>query len=396
MNVAPPPEHGPRLPAYGHGTLAELLPSVLAVVTGAPGDVLDLRDALGASRQICVLLADGLGWELLERNRDVAPTLAGLRAARGSRALDTCFPSTTVTSLTSLGTGTAPGRHGLVGYTAWMREIGAVVNLIQFNRYGEAKPNTLVRYLVPESVQPNRTVFERAHAAGVATTTVSDRRFANSGLTRAALRGSRYVGWEDPEEIPGLVAGVLAEAGPNLVYAYDPRLDHAAHGVGTDGDAALAALTAVDAVVARLLHVLPRDTALLVTGDHGMVDVVGGRVDIDDVDDLKAGVRALGGEPRMRHVYAEAGAAGDVLEAWEAYLGDVAWVRSRADAVAGGWFGPHTGPEARGRVGDVVVAYRGDGGVFCRRVDPRQARLVGHHGSFTDAEMVIPLLVARG
>lgn len=395
MTLTPPPEQGPRLPAYGHGTLAELLPSVLAVLTGSSGDALGLQGVLSETRSICVLLADGLGRDLLGQHRDVAPALAGLRTAPGSRNLDTCFPSTTVTSLASLGTGTPAGRHGLVGYTAWMREVGAVVNLIQFNRYGEAKPNTLVRRLVPESVQPNRTVFQQAHAAGVPATTVSDRRFANSGLTRAALRGPRYVGWDTPDEIPALVAAVLAEAGPSLVYAYDPRLDHAAHGVGVGGDAALAALAAVDTVVAQLHDALPSDAALLVTGDHGMVDVVDGRIDIDDEDDLGAGVRALGGEPRMRHVYAEPGASGDVLDAWRERLGDVAWVRSGKDAVADGWFGPHTGPEARGRVGDVVAAYHGDGGVFCRRIDPRQAELIGHHGSLTEAEAIVPLLVAR-
>lgn len=389
------PAPDPRLPAYGSETLAELLPSVLALVDEDQRDPLGLRASVGPAPRVCVLLADGLGCEIVEHHRDVAPTLASMRSERGSRRISSCFPSTTATSLVSLGTGTAPGRHGFIGYTAWMREIGAVVNLIRFNRYGEAKANTLVRELVPEQVQPVPTVFERAHAAGITTTSVSDRRFASSGLTRAALRGPHYVGWETPDEIPSLAAKALAATDRTVVFAYDPRFDHAAHGGGIDSAAAVAALAQVNGVAARLLDSLPHGSVLVVTGDHGMVDVTAGRVDIDDDDDLSAGVRALGGEPRVRHVYAREGAAGDVLAAWTARLGNVAWIRTGAEAVAAGWFGPHVGPEARGRIGDVIAAYHSEGGVFCRRIDPRQTALVGHHGSFTDAEMAVPLLLAR-
>lgn len=394
MVPSPASPTGPRLPAYGHGTLAELLPSALALVDDDQPDPLSLRESIDPVSKVCVLLADGLGWDIVERHRDVMPTLASMRSERGSRRIDTCFPSTTATSITSLGTGTAPGRHGFVGYTAWMREVGAVVNLILFNRYGDAKPNTLVRQLVPEHVQANRTVFERANDAGITTTTVSDRRFAHSGLTRAALRGPRYSGWESPTEIPRLVADALADADRTLVYAYDPRFDHAAHGSGIDSPEAVATLAGVDEVVARLADGMPKGSVLIVTGDHGMVDVSAGRIDIDDEAALSPGVRALGGEPRARHVYTRNGAAPDVLAAWEERLRDAAWVRSGADAISAGWFGPHVGPEARGRVGDVVAAYHADGGVFSRRIDPRQAALVGHHGSFTEAEAVVPLLVA--
>lgn len=388
---------GPRLPAYGRGTLAEVLPSALALVDphDSTADPLALRESLGTCERVCVLLADGLGSDVVEHHRDVAPTLAAMRAETGSRQIDTCCPSTTATSITSFGTGTAPGRHGVVGYTAWMREVGAVVNLIRFNRYGESKSNTLVRRLVPEQLQANRTVFERAVAAGVATTTVSDRRFSDSGLTRAALRGGNYAGWDSPDEIPELVAAALGEGDRALVYAYDPRFDHAAHGSGIDGEDAVTALAAVDAVAARLRDELPAGSVLLVTGDHGMIDVAEGRIDVDDDAALAGGVRALGGEPRFRHVYARDGAAGDVLDAWSERLGEVAWVLRGADAIAAGWFGPHAGPEARNRIGDVVAAYHGEGGVFCRRVDPRQAELIGHHGSLTAAEAVVPLLAAR-
>ncbi|HET8788975.1 MAG TPA: alkaline phosphatase family protein, partial [Actinomycetes bacterium] len=102
----------PPLPRYGEASLADLLPSLLAAL-----DVPGFANPLGVEplRRACLLVVDGLGWELLGANRRVAPVLAA--AAERGRPVTTGFPSTTATSLASIGTGLPPGRHGLVGYT---------------------------------------------------------------------------------------------------------------------------------------------------------------------------------------------------------------------------------------------------------------------------------------
>ncbi len=55
----------------------------------------------------CLLVVDGLGWDLLRSHRAAAPFLAGLTETGCWLAAG--FPSTTVTSLSSLGTGQAAG-----------------------------------------------------------------------------------------------------------------------------------------------------------------------------------------------------------------------------------------------------------------------------------------------
>src|SRR6266511_6006344 len=102
----------PILPRYGEASLADLVPSLLAVL-----DVPGFGNPLGVEplRRVCLLVVDGLGWELLPANRQAAPFLAA--AAERGAPLTTGFPSTTVTSLASIGTGRPPAGHGLVGYT---------------------------------------------------------------------------------------------------------------------------------------------------------------------------------------------------------------------------------------------------------------------------------------
>ena len=90
--------------------LAEVVPSVLAVL-GVPEyvDTLGFAGFSGA----CVLLVDGLGWELLEEHAADAPALTSLRRT----PLQVGFPSTTVAGLSAIGTGLPSGQHGMVGYS---------------------------------------------------------------------------------------------------------------------------------------------------------------------------------------------------------------------------------------------------------------------------------------
>jgi len=132
---------------------------------------------------------------------------------------------------------------------------------------------------------------------------------------------------------------------------------------------------------------------LHITADHGMVDVAPhDRIDVDEIPELRAGVALLGGEPRARHVYAETGAAPDVLAAWREVLGARAWVASREEAVSAGWFGEVAGQMAA-RIGDVVAAPAGPWAVVATRTEPRESALIGMHGSLTTADQLVPQLV---
>jgi hypothetical protein len=356
----------PVRPAYGSASLADVLPGVLAAlgVAGAP-DPLGLRALLPDVRRIAVLLVDGLGWHQLPVAAPHAPVLADLATGRLGAALElTCgFPSTTPTSLVTLGTGAPPGAHGVLGFTVRRPDTGAVLNHIEWG----AEPD-------PAAWQPVPTRLEQAAAAGLAVTVVSRPEFAGSGLTEAAYRGSGYVGAAD---VAATAAGMLAalSARPGLVYGYLPDLDRAGHLSGVDSPAWRAAARDTDRLVAALLDGLPADAALLVTA---------------------AGLTTVAGEPRMRHLHTVPGAAADVLAAWRGVLGGDAWVAGREEAVAAGWFGPVAGAHLA-RIGDVVVAARDRCAVLSTGTEPeRVGRLVAFHGSFTAVEMAIPLLVARG
>jgi hypothetical protein len=146
--------------------------------------------------------------------------------------------------------------------------------------------------------------------------------------------------------------------------------------------------------VQQLRDQLRGETRLLVVADHGMVDPApSSRIEIDDVPGLRDGVALVGGEARFRHLYCRGGSVADVLALWREVLGERAEVLSREEAFGRGWFGTPT-PLAHPRVGDVVVACRGDHAILSAADFPIEPRLVGMHGSLTPDEMLVPVLVA--
>lgn len=387
MTGAPVGPFEPVAPRYGGGSLADVLPSALAVL-GVPGavDLLGLGPRLTGVRRIAVLLVDGLGWYQLPTAAPYAPTLTGLAATVGT-TLTSGFPSTTPTSLVTLGAGVSPGAHGVLGFKVRVPDTDRVLSHIEWT--GDPEP---LRW------QPVPTQYERARAAGVAVTVVSRPEYGGSGLTLAANRGGDYRGASDVDALAGqMLAALAAGTGPTLVSGYHPDLDRHGHLSGVDSAPWRLAAAEVDRLLARLVDELPPDAALLVTADHGQLNVPQAhRFDLDTDPQLRAGVRVVAGEPRVRYLHVEPGAAADVVAAWSAVLGDAARVMERAEAVATGWFGPVTEEHLR-RIGDVVVVCRGTYAVVATRSEkPIESRLVAYHGSDTAAEMTIPLLVVRG
>ncbi len=368
-------------PAYGRRSLGDVVPAVGAALDVgpaagmvAPGDL-----ELPPAPAYVVLLIDGLGARQLERYGYAAPYLSSL--AQEQTPGTSGVPSTTATSLTSLGTGLTPGTHGMVGFTSRIPGTDRLLYALKWDKDVD-----------PQRWQPHETAFARLAAAGVEVRVVNKREFRHSGLTLVGQRGADYV---EAEKVGERLAAALAArtGGPSLTYLYDSDLDWTGHRHGVASTPWLQQLSMIDAEAEQLRESLPSSTRLVVVADHGMIDCVGeSHLDVDDHPELREGLLLLGGEARFRHLYTRDGATGDVLAAWSRWLGDRAEVLTREDACGRGWFGPVDASVAP-RMGDVMVACRGEVGVFSRVDFSYETKLVGLHGSLTPEEMLIPILV---
>jgi len=380
----------PLVPLYGHSALSDLTPSLLAAL-GLPGHPNPLNVAPVGNA--CLLLVDGLGWDLVLDNAKHAPFLAGLAAGERGRSISAGFPSSTAVSIASIGTGKTPGEHGIVGYTMSVPGYDRAMNNLRWTLHGPGPHVDLRSIVVPEDLQPDPTSFELAEEGGVNAYTVGPREHKASGLTRAALRGARYRPAFSMGDLAAETVAALKAPGRSFVYAYHPDLDMTGHVRGVGSHAWRLQLGLVDRLALALAERLPQDSTLVITGDHGMVDVAPeNRIDFDQEPALQHGVRLLGGEPRARHVYTRDGAEPEVLAAWSERLGDRVWVVQREDAIERGWFGPTVTADARTRIGEVIAAAHGPVGIVQPSVLSVEALLIGHHGSLTEAEQLVPFL----
>ncbi len=366
------------------GSLCDVLPAAAALL-GVPGavDKLGLVDSSDPVDRVAIVLVDGLGWHLLPELSGSAPLLASVLAGETGRLTELActFPSTTPTSLVSLGTGAHPGEHGILGFTLNVPGTDRVLNHV---RWRDDPPHA--------EWQPLPTWFDRLRRAGVSARALLPEWFIGSGLTDAAYGGAQFLPVGPADDYVQRVSDEL-RAAPGLVYGYTADIDTAAHVFGIGSTEWHEAAVRVDALLARLVETLAPGTALLVTADHGGLNVpADARIDLDADPALAAGVRVVAGEPRVRYLHTEPGATADVRAAWSETLDGQADVYGRDDAVATGMFGPVT-PENALRLGDVVVVCTGDAAVLATTHEPPEsAQLVGFHGAATPAEMAIPLI----
>lgn len=383
-------------PRYGRASLADLVPGVLAHLTADRDQPLG-RDVPAITAEltghaVVVLVVDGLGALQLAAARDAAPLLTSLPGDD----VDAVFPTTTSANLTSIGTGLPPSQHGVVGYSFPVPHHEHPLNALAW-RIGLRGGGFDARHvlepapLVPEVVVPGPTAFEVAAEGGIATTVVVDPDFPDSGLTRAGLRGGQRRSARGLGTVLATALDAVEQAdGPALVYAHHPLVDWAGHTEGPGSDAWREAVLHVDRTLQEVRDLLPDATTLLVTADHGMLDVPDRHVtELADHPELLEGVRTLAGEPRVRHLALEDGVdAATVAARWRDVLGERALVVPRSVAMP--WFGPDPSATGRAHVGDLVVLAR-RGTLVHERVDPHGGRHRGQHGGPTRAERLVPL-----
>ena len=364
----------PIIPDYAGACVRGIVPALLG-----PSDWSSLPAwmpaGLSECRQVVVLVLDGLGWDQLGERAGLAPTLSAMTG----RPITTVAPTTTATALASIATGLTPGEHGLVGYRMLLG--GEVVNVLRWTAHGDDRRRS----------QPPAEVQRFPAFLGESVPVVTPHELSATPFSAAHLAGSRSVAIRATSSMPVEIGRLLAE-GERFVYAYYGTVDKIAHerGFGPYYDAEL---RTADRLVADLLAELPTGAALLVTADHGQVSV-GGNILYPSAE-LLALVTLQSGEGRFRWLHARRGAQAELLAAARSEFGDVAWVRSRDELLAEGWFGPHVAPQVAGRFGDVAVVAHAPVSLF----DPDDSgpfELVCRHGSLTSAEVRVPLLFGTG
>ena len=377
---SPPP---PVLPDIDGGCIANLVPALLRrddryVAETTPW----LPELVAGARQVVLLVLDGLGWEQLRSRPTLAPILS---AAPGvEHPITSVAPSTTAAALTSITTGRFPGEHGILGYR--LRVEGEILNVLRWTT-GSARPRDARRTAPARAFQP----FPSFPGSGRPVPVVSKSEFGGTGFTAAHLGNAPLHGYRVLSSLP-VEVGRLLRAGEPLVYAYYDGIDRVAHGSGL-GDLYEAELRAADRLVGDVMAELPAGAVLVVTADHGEIDV-GNRMELLGAD-LMSMVEFLSGEGRFRWLHAKEGRAVDLAEAATERYGATTWVYPRDRMIDEGLFGGRLSDGLISRLGHVALLPHAPI-AFIDPADTGESRLQCRHGSLTAAEMLVLLVALSG
>ncbi len=361
----------PIIPDYAGANVRGVVPALLGPSTWASGLPSWMPAAVAESRQVVFFVLDGLGWDQLNQHRHVVPTIAGMSGGR----ISTVAPTTTATALTSISTGLTPGEHGLIGYRMLLG--GEVINVLRWAVDGKDRRKS----------QPPADIQRYPAFLGDSVPMVSPAELLGSAFSEAHLRGGRHIGVRASSSIVVEVDRQL-RGGERFIYAYYGGIDKIAHERGF-GEFYESELRAADRLVADMLEVLPAGAVLLITADHGQVDV-GERI-VRPSKDLLGLVALQSGEGRFRWLHARRGAHDELLAAAVDEFGTTGWVRTRDQTIADGWFGPSVAPPVAARLGDVALVARQPVS-YDDPADSGPFTLICRHGSLTSAEVYVPLL----
>ena len=348
--------------------------SALGAITGE-------SNRLGFNRvtKAVVILVDGLGSENLRSTGGHAPFLnAGLR---DSKSINTVFPSTTAAAITSFGVGAQPSKHGVFGYSVFDRTADQVRNLLSGWKEDFA----------PKEFQTLPSITETALKHNVDCFTVGPGEYAGSGFTKLNMGAAKYLAARTFDERVDQTLNIVRGKARSLTYVYFPELDSIAHSSGAGSVDWLNKLEDLDAVIKAMATQLPSDVGLILTADHGIVDVpMENQIYLDELD--IENLLAVTGDPRNSFLYFEPGVD---IEAKQQSLAEQlqgsCHVVTAQQLIEFGWL---TNAIANADfLPDLFVIAKGATACYHRGfAKPQSLRMVGQHGGISTAELSVPLI----
>jgi predicted AlkP superfamily pyrophosphatase or phosphodiesterase len=360
----------PTLPDYQGACITNVVPELIKQVMGAPLASW-MPQAVSQAKQVVLLVVDGLGWEQLQDHKQMAPVLTAFDGG----PITSVAPTSTASGLMSIVTGRPPAVHGIAGYRLAVGD-----QSLDFLKWRTADGDAL------ETINPLQFQVQPPFAAN-RVPVVTRKHFAGTGFSQALFRDLPIHGYSALSGLP-VEVWRLANAGEQFIFAYYDGLDTVAHAHGLS-EHYDAELYTVDRLVRDLLAGLPAGCALVVTSDHGQVQVGGRNVSIDD--DVQALCTMYSGEGRFRWLHTTPDRIDQLVGLCRERFGELAWVMTRDEAIATGMFGGPLPDWIISRLGDVVLIAR-EAVAFRDPTHNHENQMQCRHGSLTSAEMYVPLL----
>ncbi len=353
--------------------IANLPNSIVKYFGGEPaGDTLPMLEPYLEKkyRNIVVFLLDGMGKAIVERH------LAAEGPFRSNLAgiYTSTFLSTTVAATTSMMSGKQPCEHGWLGWDCYYPQIGK--NVTCFYNLEQGTETPAAEYDVPWTYTPYESIIEKIKKLG-----------------KNAVMYAPF--WEpktdDIRDMCERAKRDCAEPGEHYIYVYWNQPDGRLHREGCGADTVHEMMLYMEQCINEFAA-STEDTLVIVTADHGHLDTE--HVVLQDYPQLTDCLKRLPSlEPRVLNLFVKEEKKEFFVNEWNRLFGDRFVLMPVEEVIRRQLMGtgtPH--PLFRSMLGDYLAIAIGDLTVFYYGSN----YFVSNHGSLTEDEMLIPLIVFDG
>ncbi len=383
-----------QLPDYRDTSIINLMSSIAkAYKRKTPYKALpqSYLKTLSHSKNIVLVVIDGLGYEYLKQYGK-----GSIFAAHLKGKLTCGFPSTTAASITSFHTGLAVQQHAITGWYVHLKELGAVTAILPLIPRFARIPLESAR-IRPEKILDQKPLHDRFKAD---TYVLLGNEIINSGYTKVLSGKAKRVGYKNLADFFGKLRNIVQKKSKKrkkFVYAYWPEFDSLCHSYGTTSKKVLAHFRQLDRRMKRFLKTIEgTDTTIIITADHGLIDVPSKkRIILHKHPKLEECLTLpLCGESRAAYCYVHPSKTKQFTQYVKQHFKRQCEVYKSETLVKKGYFGlgkPH--PKLSDRIGDYVLVMKENYAIKDFLVHQKQTFYKAVHGGLSDEEMLVPLIV---
>jgi predicted AlkP superfamily pyrophosphatase or phosphodiesterase len=361
--------------------------------------------------QVILFFIDSFGWRFFEKYQD-HPTLKALTKTGVVSKLTSLFPSTTAAHVTCIHTGLSPGQSGVYEWQYYEPELDAMITSLPFSFAGSSQRELLQSTGVdPKKLYPTRNIYPTLQQHGVASYAFQHVDYARSTYSDLIFAGAKITPYKTLSEALiniGRLAG--QQNSPAYLFFYFGEIDSLSHRNGPTSAHVEAEidifLTTLDRWFLQQLKGRLKNTLLILTADHGQVEVNPQTTIYLNLKPQFAGLQHYLKTNRKGELLVPAGSCRDMflyvkeeyLEEAQAFvdirLAGQAEVYRTQTLIEQGYFGPQPVSDAfLGRVGNLVILPHAHEAVWWYEKDKFEQKFYGHHGGLSRAEMEIPFLL---
>ena len=352
----------------------------------------DLKSThLTGSAHVILVLIDGLGMSQLAQ---MASDSFLRRHCQGQ--LQSIFPASTAPAITTLVTAEYPSQHAITSWWIRLAEHDVIAEVLPFWERFSHKP--LEEYgSCAEDVFPKASRFRDFKAKP---RTVTCAQYVETSFSRYARSYTSGVGYGDydsgVDEVVAHVEERLANGDDgSFTYWYLPQYDKHCHEAGVNNEKAWTILAEIDGAIARMAKRLEGKAKIIVTADHGQVDVPreDSAIMVEGSPILDCLVSLPSGEPSMPVFHVKEGREEEFSTLFNRDYGDIFALLTVDEVSSLELFGPgELTDRAKERLGTFIALSDRPSAMLLQRKGDSVFHFAGIHGGMSKEEMIVPLI----